>query len=208
MEEFDVLYDKERDTLTTQFAEKHKKMLAMSRFFFEAIKRYRQQGWYTHAEIWNIAFFLNIAAHDTSILVLQLANEREPWDRKLAARHVALAVYETAEDLAQLLGKPIRDAVQRLGLLNELDRELRQTRQPLDIYWQTYTPILKAIRLTSVAHREHDGITQFEVIDKIDVDQILELGLKFGDIQNQLGARLQALLNRTAKVRPPEMGSN
>lgn len=208
MEDFDALFDKERDNTTTLFAKKHQDMLEVSRFLLKSIKTYRQKGWHTHSEIWNIAFFMNIAAHDVSVLVFQLVTEREQWTRKLVARHVALALYETSEDLTQLLGKPIRDALRKLGLLSELDQELRQARQPLDDYWETSAPILKPIRVSSIAHREHNSVDLFETIDAINVDQILQLGLKFGGIQNKLGQKLQTLLLKTSEVRPPELDEN
>jgi hypothetical protein len=150
-------------------------------------------------------FFLNIAAHDVSILLLQIAKERESWERKLIARHLALVVYETAEDMTQLLGKPLRDAVQKLGLLDKLDRELRYARQPLDDFWRVNAPFLKSLRTSSAAHRDHDGVALFELIDAIDVDRIFKIVLSFADIQNQLGTKLQVLLNRSAEVLPPEI---
>jgi hypothetical protein len=205
LDEFDALFEKERSKFDELFAKKHKTMSDTSRVFYDSIKEFRKRGWEIHAEVWNIAFFLNMAAHDISVLVAQLAGEHEPWTRKLAARHLALAAYETVEDMMHLLGKPIREPLEKLGLLHTLDQQLRQARQPLDSYWQTYAPTLKAIRVASVAHREHDGVILFESIDGIDIQHIMELGLRLGDVHNQLGPHLQYILNKTATTPPPEM---
>jgi hypothetical protein len=194
LEEFDAAFEKARDRLTLEFSEKHKKMSDDSRAFYVAIVERKNRGVHAHAEIWNVAFFLNMAAHDISILVLQLASEHEPWTRKLTARHLALAVYETAEDMTQLLGKPARDALQRLDLLESQGRRLRTNRKPLDSYWQANEALLKEIRVVSIAHREHDGAALFEAINKINVHQILKLGIELGKILNFLGEHLEHIL--------------
>jgi len=134
LDEFDTLFEKERDKFDELFGKKHKTMSDTSRVFYDSISGFRRRGWDTHAEVWNVAFFLNMAAHDVWVLVAQLASEHEPWTRKLAARHLALAALETVEDMTHLLGKPIRDPLEKLGLLNILDQQLRQARQPLDSY--------------------------------------------------------------------------
>lgn len=207
LEEFDSLFEEDRSKFDALFATKHKAMADASRVFYNSIREFRERGWNTHAEIWNVAFFLNMAAHDISILVFQLASEQDPWTRKLTARHLALAAYETVEDMLHLLGKPIRQPLEKLGLLDILGQQLRHARQPLDSYWKNYSSKLKAIRVASVAHREHDGETLFELIDRIDVHTIMELGLHLGDIQNQLGLHLQKILDKTVMTSDPSEAS-
>lgn len=202
LDQFDQLFEKDRDKLNELFTSKHKGMSATSKVFYKSITDYRRRGWHTHAAIWNVAFFLNMAAHDISVLAFQLASEHEPWTRKIAARHLALAAYETVEDMTQLLGKSIRVPLQELHLLDVFEPSLREIRKPLDDYWRTYGRVLKDIRVGSAAHRNHDSVALFELIDKIDVQYIMKLGLQLGDVQNRLGPHLQQILNRIA-VTPP-----
>lgn len=204
MHNFDKLFDQKRSNITKEFDTKHRQMLEMSKFLNQAIHKYRDLGWNTHAQIWNIALYLNIAAHDISILVLQVSAEQEVWNRKLAARHLALAAYETVEDMRQLLGQPIRQSLEKLGLLAVLDSALRKAREPLDSYWENYSQSLKSIRVDAVAHRFHDGVSLFERIDLIDVEKMLELGLRLGNVQNQLGEHIQKILDETSRIPPPE----
>jgi hypothetical protein len=101
----------------------------------------------SHAQLWNVGIYINIAAHDLSVLVMQLHFERDLWTRKQIARHVALAIYEITEDMTQLLGKKIRDPLETLGLLSKFDSELRRVREPLDKFWKQHQGKLKMCEL-------------------------------------------------------------
>jgi hypothetical protein len=71
-----------------------------------------------------MGIYLNIAAHDLSILVMQLHFEKDAWTRRQTARHAVLTIYEVTEDMTQLLGKKIREPLETLGLLTRFDSDL------------------------------------------------------------------------------------
>src|SRR5207249_4983942 len=96
----------------------------------------KHRGWDTHAQLWSIGTYINIAAHDLSVLVRQLYFERDSWTRRQIARHVILTIYEVIEDMTQLLGKRTREPLDALGLLSQFDADLRRVRQPLDRFWK------------------------------------------------------------------------
>ncbi|MFN8560022.1 MAG: hypothetical protein U0531_22590 [Dehalococcoidia bacterium] len=204
--EFDAEFDKRRHEFETTFAAKHQRLAEMTLVLSRSLAESRRRGWATHASLWNPALYLNIAAHDLSVLVLQVCAEREDWARRLAARHLALLLYETVEDLRQLLGKPLRQPLEELGLLAALDADLRATREPLEVFWREHAADLKILRTTASAHHDHDGLALLDAIQGIDIDAVITLGLALGRIQNDaLGPLLQRIISETASLQPPEL---
>jgi hypothetical protein len=116
MEAIDRLVEQKRPELERTFAQKHDELVAATELFSQTLKTLKSRGWDTHAELWNTGIYLNIAAHDLSVLVMQLHFERDAWTRRQIARHVVLTIYEVTEDMTQLLGKRIRQPLETLGL--------------------------------------------------------------------------------------------
>lgn len=202
---FDRQFAPQRAALSLTFATKHGRLLAMTALIKETLFDLRQRRWTTHAELWNIALHINIAAHDLSVLVWQVVAERDIWARKLAARHVALMVSETAEDVVQLLGGPIRTSLNRLGVLDRYDADLRTIRRPLDMFRTKHDRELKDIRNVAAAHRDHDGLRMLGMIETADIEQTIDLGMEFSKILNEIGPLLQRILNETATTAPSEV---
>jgi len=205
MTEIDGLVDQHRAELERTFARKHKELIAATEVFKQTLKVCRSRGWDTHAQLWNIGIYMNIAAHDLSILVMQLHFDRETWTRRQIARHVVLTIHEITEDMTQLLGKRIREPLETLGLLSKFDADLRRVRQPLDRFWKKHQAKLSVVRCMSAAHRDLDGLNLLESIESINMLEIAELGMEVGRILNEIGKVVQSLVEAGATVMPPEM---
>ena len=195
MEEFDSALEVIRHRVYKDFANKHSELLITSNAFFVTINNFQSQNLHFHAQIWNIALFLNIAQHDLSLLIYQVANEQQSWTRRLAARHLALVTYETTDDLTHLLGKPLRDPLENLGLLKNFDNQLREARLPLISFKKKNEAKLDYIRNLSAAHRDHDALILFKSIKEIDVLDILTIGIELGNIQIEIGKELEKIFN-------------
>jgi hypothetical protein len=203
MDEIDRLVDQNREELEQTFAQKHKRLIATTEVFKQTLESCRQQGRNIHAELWNVGIYMNIAAHDLSVLVMQLHFERDTWTRRQIARHVALMIYESTEDMTQLLGKKIRGTLSALGLLQRFDMNLRVARQPLDRFWKDHQGKLSDIRCMSAAHRDLDGLALLKSIETINILQMTKLGMEFGGILNDIGCVVQAILSESSKIPPP-----
>lgn len=203
MEDIDRLVDRQRQYLEQSFAQKHERLVATTEVLKHTLENCRRQGWAIHAQVWNVALYMNIAAHDLSVLVAQLHFEREPWARRLIARHVVLAMYEVTEDMTQLLGRRLREPLQSLGLLAMFDAELRQARAPLDAFWRQHQEKLSEIRVMSAAHRDLDGLALLETVESLDMEELFKLGLEIGTILNDIGPLIQKILSASSEVRPP-----
>lgn len=205
LDEIDRLVDQNRDGLAQTFIEKHEKLIATTELFKRTLESCKIKGWNTHTELWNIGIYINIAAHDLSVLVLQLHFERDIWARRQIARHVALTIYEAAEDMTQLLGKKIREPLSNLNLLSQFDAKLRTARQPLDHFWKEHQSWLSDVRCMSAAHRDLDGLVLLEAIETLDIVQVAQLGLAFGLMLNGVGVVVQQILDESSNIRPPEL---
>ena len=64
---------------------------------------------------------------------------------------------------------------------------------------------LGEIRHFSSAHRDHDAVALMDIIERIDLFELLGLGIQFGAQLNEVGNRAQAIMTHTAGIRPPEM---
>ena len=205
MEEIDYLVDQKRAELQQTFFQKHEQLIAVTEVFRQTLEACKNRGWDTHAQLWNIGIYINIAAHDLSILVMQVHFERDAWTRKQIARHVVLTIYEVIEDMTQLLGKRIRAPLETLGLLSKFDADLRKVRQPLDRFWKEHQGKLSNLRCMSAAHRDLDGVSLLESIESINMLEIVRLGLEVSRILNDIGDVVQSIVEDCSTVPPPEM---
>ncbi len=198
----DHLVDSEAKSLRRTFSKKHQEMARITNLLRETVGRLQAQGLANHEPLWNTCLYLNLASHDLSILVQELSLQRDEWHRKLVARHLALLIYETTEDIRALLGKTFKNALQSLGLLERYEAELHSVRKPLGGFWDNQQKALKQIRIASVAHREHDALATLSVIESIDVHELLELGIGFNTILNGIASSLSRIVSASSQVAP------
>jgi argininosuccinate lyase len=204
----DKMVDEQAEQLRATFAKKHGELTQMTETLRKTIEQLRTQGFKTHEPLWNACLYLNIASHDLSLLVQDLSMKRDDWHRRFMARHLALLLYETTEDIRSLLGKTFRDALNRLGLLTRFEPRLKNARKPLDEFWDHHQAALKQIRIVSAAHRDHDALTTLSVIQSIDVHDFADLGMAFNNVLNGIAAALQQILTASSSVMPPELQTN
>jgi hypothetical protein len=194
--------DRERKSIQADFAKKHEELRKTSELMKATIKHCRLNNFNSHAAVWNVALHVNLVAHDLSVLVEDLAFERDNWKRRLAARHVALVCYEAAEDMQELTAKTLRSALDHIGVLAEFEATLNEARKPLISFWNEHKPELKAIRIKSAAHRDLDAVEVMETVENIDIDVIFGIGFSLGKILIALGEAMKPILDKTTSVNP------
>ena len=160
----------------------------------QGIQTAREIGLENHAQLLNIGLYINLSAHDLAVLLHQLHIERDIWAQKLAARHAILLIFESVEDLTQLLGKNIRCLLNQIGSIDIFDAKLRNVKKPLDTFWKTYSARLKEVRGNAIAHRNHDGLTILESIESIDIKDIIRIGNEYRIILIEIRTTLLDIL--------------
>src|SRR5687767_3211627 len=64
--------------------------------------------------VWNVACFINITSYDLKLIVRSMIFSKREWEKRLFARQASLLIYETMNDLFDLLGKDFRKIISGL----------------------------------------------------------------------------------------------
>lgn len=73
----DRLTEAKRNSLEATFDWRHKTLEQCAAVLRQTISTARSRGWQTHESIWNPCLFLNTVDYDLSILIRDLAYERD-----------------------------------------------------------------------------------------------------------------------------------
>jgi hypothetical protein len=147
--------------------------------------------------IWNIACFVNIASYDLKIIVKAMVFSKREWEKRLFARQAALLVYETMNDLFDLLGKDFRKIVSTLTDKSLFEHSLKEIIKDLNVYKSSYFDKLKKIRNVSIAHRDKDTLEQLKTIQSIQWVESITMVSGFDKILNKTGRLLQDLTSKS-----------
>lgn len=92
-------------------------------------------------------------------------------------RTSAMMIYEFIEDIPELLGKGIRDSINKLTnddkdiivALNKIQKEISKLKQ------EEYILFVKNVRTISIAHKDHDSQKLFDIIESISSKEVIVL---------------------------------
>lgn len=139
-----------------------------------------------YQRVYNVVLFVLLIDHDIAVLSRYFALGYRTWERKFAARQLAVLLYEVSKDLPELLGGEFRKSLMTLPLRDGAKLELNHITKLLDEFKSKNGPFLKAIRLLVGAHRDHDAAKQLEVIEAIDPLSVYKMAADFYDCINPL----------------------
>ncbi|RPD43444.1 hypothetical protein [Paracnuella aquatica] len=147
--------------------------------------------------VWNIACFVNITSYDLKIIVKAMVFSKREWEKRLFARQAALLVYETMNDLFDLLGKDFRRIISKLTDKEIFEACLKEITKDLNLYKASYFNQLKKIRNVSIAHRDKDTLEQLRTIQSIEWVDSINMVSGFDKILNKTGKLLQDLTGKS-----------
>jgi hypothetical protein len=200
----DQLTEERRTELSGEFYSRNERIRQCSQTMLDTIATIRGRGWNTHERIWNACLFLNDAAYDHSILIFDLACERNEWRRSLAARSLALLLFEVSEDIPAVFGKDFRASMDALDVPADLKAAVSTATKEVSSFFHQHRSMLKEIRVAAAAHRDHDAVALHETIERMDLLTMLSAALDLGNLLNDLAAAAQAVMVFTSSVHPPE----
>ncbi len=145
--------------------------------------------------IWNIAAFINIISFDFKIVGQDLMLAENEWQKRYYARQASLIIYESINDLFDLLGKEFKNLVTTKISDSNITNELIKVKSELNAYKTKYFDSLKDIRNISIAHRDNDSIKQINSIINICWSDTIGMVTSFDKILNHLGEIIQRLIN-------------
>lgn len=146
-------------------------------------------------KLFNMIGFLDLVSLDIFTMMHYLLTAHSERDRKYFARNACMLMYEMTDDVLTLLGcmKNEKDDVYKIGnLVNDInDQDLSDALNVVRKDWNTFkkdimTKKYNEIRNKTVAHKEHDFITQYNSSNSISWGQIVEDFVIFNHILSVL----------------------
>jgi hypothetical protein len=148
-----------------------------------------------HTVVYNAALFGVFVQQDLYSYARGLLFARSGWDQTFFARGMAVAIYEAADDLPQILGKQYRESLHTLLRRSDLMVELSGITRKFSQFRKEHGEFLEEVRQVIGAHRDHDALRQSEMLEHLDV-------LKLNDLSAEFQKTLSALLGFTGRLMP------
>jgi len=164
--------------------------IAHTRHALEGFTTLKADG---HKALFNVALYLVLLDQDLADFSDDLVCSVGERRRVFVAKQEAVLLYEAAEDLPQLLGKPFRDAVKSLGITAEQQGRLDLASSELNKFWQKEREFLGNIRNAVAAHREHDSLAYLEALERVKPLEVMARGA-------DLSGRLERLLSVISEI--------
>ncbi len=170
--------DKESDVL-------YKTKLIDQRIVFEDNKK-----------IWNISGFINLISMDIKTTQIGMYFTETDWHKRFYARQICTIMYESTDDIFELLGKEFKDLVSNRIDISPFEYELRDIRSRLNKFKTNHSAYLQKIRNYTAAHKDKDVLIQSDIISSISWTNIIEITMEFETIINDFGSFLQKLIKQ------------
>ncbi len=150
--------------------------------------------------IWNTACFVNVLSYDLKIIIRSMIYAQREWEKRVFARQAAVLVYESLNDLFDLLGKGLKEAVKKLADCQAFEDQLKLIRSDLNSFKQSHFNALKEIRNVAAAHRDQDALKLVQTIYDISWMDSFSIFSSFDRIIIRLGGILEVLTSRVREL--------
>jgi hypothetical protein len=131
--------------------------------------------------VFNVSLYLLLLDQDLADFTDDLVNAIGDRRRRFIAKHEAVLLYESAEDLPKLLGKEFRNAVRAIGAPDEVMSRLNAISSDLNSFWKDNRAFLGAIRNAVAAHRELDALRYVETLNGLEPLDVMRRAAAFSD---------------------------
>lgn len=144
--------------------------------------------------ILNVAALAQRCNIETKGLQKLLYFEENESSKERIAVDANLTMYEWCDDFNDLTGKKFQQLAQRL--MTEADLTvMRQAKKKLGDFFDNEKPLLSSVRHNVGAHRDHDFMTQQEVLEGISWSETIERLHNFEKVTLDLGKSLKPLMD-------------
>jgi hypothetical protein len=159
------------------------------------LKEARAMNLGDHIVVYNAALFGVFVQQDLYSYARGLLFAGSGWDQTFFARGMAVAIYEAADDIPQILGKQYRESLHALLRSSNLMVELSAITRKFSQFRKEHGKFLEEVRQVIGAHRDHDALRQSEMLERLDVPKLNDLSAEFQET-------LLALLWFTGRLMP------
>jgi hypothetical protein len=119
----------------------------------------------------NVIQFALLFNLDLTSLLHDLGAARSNWHQRLHSRHLILLLFECVDDFIALLGKNFRTVISTRPRGNDLLERLNGLHRQLREFQENYTHF-RELRITLIAHRDHDASRLFALLASIDIGEV------------------------------------
>ena len=130
-------------------------------------------------KIFNVSLFTITIEYDISALKFMIVFQMDKWNKQLLCRQLAVILYESTEDLLELLGKDLRILINKLPESDMLSKELKRQTKQINKFKSDNMQFLHEVRNYCGAHRDKEAYKQLAIINSIEADNLLELLVDF-----------------------------
>ena len=185
------------EELAKSYLARSEKQSQITEVLLDKAAGYEESGQAAASTICAAALHVNMLSHDVLALMLLHSLTDDKWTNRTAARMAATVMYEGADDLQIIFGKPFRDACQEVGILAEFEPDLGRIKQELASFQKNHEPVIKVMRMASGAHRDHDIATFLgSFLDESKTTAVVEAFVEFENCLRSWGAFNTSVLNR------------
>lgn len=144
--------------------------------------------------IWNFAAFINLISMDLKTLQIGLYFAETEWQKRFYARFLYTLVYESIHDILDFFGKDFKNLL-KTKYYSKLDNiTLKDLRKRINNFKVEYIGLAHKIRNNTFAHKDHEVLSQIDIITNINWFKTIETAITFESILNDIGNYLQKLI--------------
>lgn len=193
--EFQKQIDIGKEELNKSFKKSFNEQEELIQVFVKSINHCNCNNFCDDRVIWNAAGYVNLISLDLKHFSRDLMLADDEWSKRIYGRMLSMLIYESMNDLLELLGRDFRVIIMKISKPEELKLELNGISKKLNAYKLKNFDRLKAIRNVATAHRHKDIIEQINMIISISWIELIELATTYDKILNELGGFLQQVID-------------
>ena len=148
--------------------------------------------------ILNVAAQCQLCSFETKGKQYQLYFEKDEYQRARLAAEACVMMYERCDDLQQLTGKQFHGLLERLLIQSDLER-VRTARKSLGEFYKQEKSYLFGVRNNVGAHRDHDFMSQMEILEEINWADTIDRLHRFEVVTLDFGQSLKPLMDAGLK---------
>jgi hypothetical protein len=141
--------------------------------------------------------YLLILEYDIVILKNDALFSIRKWKKTFVARQLAVLLYESSQDLPNLMGKEFRESLRQLDISDEEFKTFESVTRPINRFKKEHGQFLKKLRTYAGAHRDNNAALQLEVIEEVKLIEIMKLA---GDLYEPIRRLISFLTEVITKM--------
>ncbi|WCL50804.1 hypothetical protein [Leptospira sp. GIMC2001] len=198
---FSVYVKKNKKELKSKFSVTYSDLHKMLETVKKVIIRSEEKNWKDIKVIWSaIGYMLYISLESKHAIEL-LTYETDFDKQRLYIKNIINIIYESLNDLENLLGGKISKELITLGINKEILDELKMERNKVHNFKKSYFSDLQYVRNAFCSHRDQNFIEYDNIYKAIEKSSIMKLVFLYDDIINSLGKPMTNIMNESNRLK-------